>query len=64
MSKVYRPSLVSRSFVHESKLSHNGRDSNGFASETLTSLEEKTSRYALKYIVRLLPYKRQISINE
>ena len=48
MSEVYGPSLMSRSFVLESKLSHNGRASNGFASETQTSFEEKTSRFALK----------------
>jgi hypothetical protein len=48
MSKVKRPSLVSRPFVLESKLSHNDRAPNGFASKTQTSFEEKTSRFALK----------------
>ena len=48
MPKAYRPSLVSRSSVLESKLSHNSRTPNGFASEPQTSFEEKTSRFALK----------------
>ena len=37
-----RPSLLSRPFVPESELSHHGRVTNGFESETQTPTEAKT----------------------